>query len=273
MYKKTKDNKKAGRKSNVVTEENKIEAKEILELAFKDVGFVKSKLTYNSVCKFNERIANNEKYVRENGELFNIYPVRFWSREYNGVPYYGKQIIDERKADKTISAGEIFELENKDIYALVDRYHNKPDELKKRLADLFEKDRKLIKDLKHRNGQLTTKVDNYKNELRDFQEGFATLFWNSSSTFNSLDDIITLERNEDSLVHEELLNMFGGDEAKVIEIANRNALKIAPVPNETNDTVIEKQGTEPKTNVLQLNLNEMKNTLASMGISSSSDSF
>ena len=67
--------------------------------------------------------------------------------------------------------------------------------------------------------------------------------------------------------------MFGGDEAKVIEIANRNALKIAPVPNETNDTVIEKQGTEPKTNVLQLNLNEMKNTLASMGISSSSDSF
>ena len=51
--------KKVGRKKNEITEETKQEAQEILDLAFKDVGCIKSKITYNYVSKFNRW---NEKW-------------------------------------------------------------------------------------------------------------------------------------------------------------------------------------------------------------------
>lgn len=107
---------KGGRKKNEITDKIKEEAKEILELAFKDVGYIKSKLTYNSVVKFNNLIANNPEFTRQNGDLFNFLGVRFWSKDYDGKPYYGKSIIDEKKSDDNIkTGGDAFEINNKDL--------------------------------------------------------------------------------------------------------------------------------------------------------------
>lgn len=213
--------KKVGRKKNEITEETKQEAQEILDLAFKDVGCIKSKITYNYVSKFNNHIANNPDYIRENGEYFNDLGVRFWSKSYDNKPYYGKIIIDKLKStDDVNTGGEYFDIDNKDIESLINRYHNKPEELKKRMINLFLKDRKTILDLRNRNDKLTEKVKEKEKYIKQFEEGFATIFWNSTSTYNSLNDVLTLQRPEDGQVNQELLNMFNQDKEGLIDKFN-----------------------------------------------------
>ena len=212
---------KVGRKKNEITEETKQEAQEILDLAFKDVGCIKSKITYNYVSKFNNHIANNPDYIRENGEYFNDLGVRFWSKSYDNKPYYGKIIIDKLKStDDVNTGGESFDIDNKDIESLINRYHNKPEELKKRMINLFLKDRKTILDLRNRNDKLTEKVKEKEKYIKQFEEGFATIFWNSTSTYNSLNDVLTLQRPEDGQVNQELLNMFNQDKEGLIDKFN-----------------------------------------------------
>lgn len=260
--------KQVGRNSKKITEEMKEEAKEILELAFKDVGGIRNKLTYNSVVKFNQHIANNPDYTRKNGELFNDFGVRFWSKSYNDKPYYGKEIIDEfKKIDNTDIpiAGEVFDVNNKDIESLVDRYHNNPVELKKRLINLFLKDRTIIKDLKHRNNDLNSALNQKKKELEIFEDGFATLFWNSTSTYNSLDDVLTLERPEDGQVNNELLNMFNNDKDKMSSLLNKTKsnAKNTEHPNVLKDA--------PSKTVNNINIVDISNRLKSLGLSNTED--
>lgn len=260
--------KQVGRNSKKVTEEMKEEAKEILDLAFKDVGGIRSKLTYNSVVKFNQHIANNPDYARKNGELFNDFGVRFWSKSYNDKPYYGKEIIDEfkkiDKADVSI-AGEVFDINNRDIESLVDRYHNNPIELKKRLINLFLKDRTIIKDLRYRNNDLNSKLNEKKKELEIFEEGFATLFWNSTSTYNSLDDVLTLERPEDGQVNDELLNMFKNDKDKMSSLLNKTK------NNTTNIGQPASLKDSPNKTVNNINIVDISNRLKSLGLSNTED--
>ncbi|MBQ8999288.1 MAG: hypothetical protein IJ086_11460 [Clostridium sp.] len=258
--------KNAGRKKNELTEEIKQEAKEILDLAFKDVGCVKSKVSYNNVSKFNNHIANNPDYVRANGELFNDFGVRFWSKTYNDEPYYGKLLIDELKSVKDIVAGgEVFEINNKDIESLVDRYHNKPEELKKRLVNLFSKDRKEILSLKTRNSNLTNNLQLKDKALKQFKEGFATVFWNSTSTYNSLDDVLSLEKPEDGKMNDELLNMFGNQEEL------KNLLNVETVRNNVNAKTIVKDSTEEKESSSDKNVLSIEDRLKRLGLSTSQD--
>lgn len=263
--------KQVGRSSKVITDDMKEEAKEILNLAFKDVGGIKNKLTYNSVVKFNQHIANNPNYIRKNGKLFNDFGVRFWSKTYNDKPYYGKEIIDElKKIDKKDipTGGDIFEVDNKDIESLVDRYHNNPTELKKRLINLFFKDRALIKDLRSRNNDLDTSLKQKKKELEVFEEGFATLFWNSTSTYNSLDDVFTLNRPEDEDVNNELLNMFNNDKHKISSLLNKTKKNqsMAEHSNIINDTP--PKATKHSNNI---NILDISSKLKELGLSSSED--
>ncbi len=238
---------KGGRKKNEITDKIKEEAKEILELAFKDVGYIKSKLTYNSVVKFNNLIANNPEFTRQNGDLFNFLGVRFWSKDYDGKPYYGKSIIDEKKYDDNIkTGGDAFEINNKDLELLVDRYHNKPEELKKRLINLFLKDRKEILSLKVRNDKLTSKVNSQAKSIKQFEEGFATMFWNSTSTYNSLDDVLNIERPDDIQVKDELLNMFNNDIDRVSHVFNEHLIKNKKTVIDTIDHSSEVKNNKPK---------------------------
>lgn len=260
--------KQVGRNSKKVTEEMKEEAKEILNLAFKDVGGIRSKLTYNSVVKFNQHIANNPDYTRENGELFNDFGVRFWSKSYNDKPYYGKEIIDEfKKIDKkdVPTGGDIFNINNRDIESLVDRYHNNPTELKKRLINLFLKDRMLIKDLRNRNNDLDCKLNEKKKELEIFEEGFANLFWNSTSTYNSLDDVLTLERPEDEQVNDELLNMFNNDKDRMSSLLNKTKNNIRDLDKSSG-----LKNNSSKTNN-SINILDISNRLKSLGLSNTED--
>lgn len=260
--------KQVGRNSKKVTEEMKEEAKEILNLAFKDVGGIRSKLTYNSVVKFNQHIANNPDYTRENGELFSDFGVRFWSKSYNDKPYYGKEIIDEfKKIDKkdVTTGGDIFDINNRDIESLVDRYHNNPTELKKRLINLFLKDRMLIKDLRNRNNDLDCKLNKKKKELEIFEEGFANLFWNSASTYNSLDDVLTLERPEDEQVNDELLNMFNNDKDRMSSLLNKTKNNIRDLDKSSG-----LKNNSSKTNN-SINILDISNRLKSLGLSNTED--
>lgn len=200
---------KSGRKSIEITDEQKQEAREILNLALQDVGGVKSNITYNKVVTFNAHIADNPDYIRSDGSYYKKYGIRFWSRDYNGQPYFGKQIIDDlKKVDITV-AGEVFEIENySDISALVKKYNKKPDELTRRLVKLFSKNDNLIKDLRTQIEQLETKLENTENKLKKQKQSTINLFYNSSSAYNSIEDIFSLNKSHDHKVEQDLLNIF-----------------------------------------------------------------
>lgn len=259
---------KGGRKKNEVTDEIKEEAQEILDLAFKDVGCIKSKITYNSVVKFNNHIANNPNYIRKNGKYFNFLGDRFWSKSYNDVPYYGRIIIDQLKSTKDIKVGgAAFDINNKDIESLVDRYSNNPEELKKRLINLFDKDRNEILSLRDRNNKLTERLNHKNKAIKDFEQGFATIFWNSTSAYNSIDDVLTLERPEDGQVNDELLNIFGNNKEKITKLLNENS--------KTNTVTLiepscEKQDMKDKAKYNK-NVVSIKERMKMIGISSSED--
>ena len=256
--------KTVGRKKNELTEEKKQEAQEILDLAFKDIGCVKSKITYNYVSKFNSHIANNPNYIRENGEYFNDLGVRFWSKSYNNKPYYGKIIIDKLKSTEDVTTGgEAFDINNKDIESLINRYHDKPEELKKRMINLFSKDRKTILDLRIRNDKLTDKINEKEKYIKQFEEGFATIFWNSTSTYNSLNDVLTLQRPEDGQVNQELLNMFNQDKEG---LANKFDSFTAKYKTDNIQADNKSQSDNSSNNVLSI-----QDKLKKLGLSSSDD--
>ena len=259
--------KKVGRKKNEITEETKQEAQEILDLAFKDVGCIKSKITYNYVSKFNSHIANNPDYIRKNGEYFNDLGVRFWSKSYNNKPYYGKIIIDKLKStDDVNTGGESFDIDNKDIESLINRYHNKPEELKKRMINLFLKDRKTILDLRDRNDKLTEKVKEKEKYIKQFEEGFATIFWNSTSTYNSLNDVLTLQRPEDGEVNQELLNMFNQDKEGLL-----NKFNSFPAKYNTDNIQADNKPQSDKSDNSGNNVLSLHERLKKLGLSSSDD--
>ena len=63
---------------------DKEEIEEIILLKLEELGGRKSKLTANNVAKFSKEIANNEKYKRKNGKLFNYYGYDIWAGRYKG---------------------------------------------------------------------------------------------------------------------------------------------------------------------------------------------
>lgn len=261
--------KTVGRKKNELTEEKKQEAQEILDLAFKDVGCVKNRITYNYVSKFNSLIANNPDYIRESGEYFNDFGVRFWSKSYNNKPYYGKIIIDKLKSTEDVTTGgEAFDINNKDIESLINRYYDKPEELKKRMINLFLKDRKTILDLRIRNDQLTNKVKEKEKYIKQFEESFATIFWNSTSTYNSLNDVLTLQRPEDDQVNQELLNMFNQDKEGLIKKLNSYSEKDNTHNMQIDNNPID--STSQSTNSVH-NILSIQDRLKKLGLSSSDD--
>ncbi|WP_238900269.1 hypothetical protein [Clostridium sp. YIM B02500] len=205
------------------------EVKEIINLKLQELNGDKSKLTYNSVYKFNQNISNNEQYKRNNGEAFNSYGYDFWAGSYKGQDYYGKEQIDKLKSEiNPIIAGESFELEIQDIIVLVDKYRNNSGLLTKKLIHCFESDRKKISILKNENTKLKNKLKKAQLDLKLFEQGFASMFYNSSLVDNSLIDVISLTKSSDRYVYDELKNMFNNEEDRLQKIFD----------NESNDKII-----------------------------------
>lgn len=195
-----------------------LEVEEIINLKIKELGGMKSKLTYNNVWNFNkELVKNNVK--RSNGKPFNLYGYTFWASSYNGEDYEGKAKIDKVKnSDDVILAGENFTKDVQDILILVDKYKNKPQELSRKLVKLFEGDKKKIESLNEQNRKLNDEIIKLRDSLTKFEKGFATMFYNSIYTDNSLNDVLSLKRSGDEYVAEELKNMFNRDEDKISNI-------------------------------------------------------
>lgn len=183
---------------------------EIIKLKLEQLGGVKSNLTYNNVWNFNKKLVE-EKVKRLNGEYFNLYGYTFWASSYKGKDYYGKQKIDEIKKEVFVLAGKSFETELQDIFQLVKDYHKNPRKTSEIIIKNFLKDKKKIEFLEERNRRLEENNLKLKEDLNQFKNGFATIFFNSIESTNSLSDVMSLKKSEDIFIYDELKNMFNDD--------------------------------------------------------------
>ncbi|OAA90486.1 hypothetical protein [Clostridium ljungdahlii] len=199
------------------------EVKEIVDLKLKELGGIKSKLTYNSVFVFNKKIAGNDKYRRSNGQLFKLYGYDFWYGEYNGEYYYGRTRIDEVKNSSNVQVvGEEYTPDMQDIITLVNDFYKKPDVLVKRLIKVFNRDKSKIKILEQENAKLKKKNELLNKRIDTFENGLITLFYNSAIPHNSLENVMNLTNSKDSIVYEELLNMFDKKKSRLNKVLNIN---------------------------------------------------
>lgn len=197
---------------------DKEEVDEIIYLKLKELGGMKKRLTYNSVFTFNKEIANNPKYKRENGALFSLYGYDFWASSYNNEDYYGRKRINEIKnASNVVVAGKEFIPEVEDIHTLVNEYYKKPEVLYKKLAKVFENDKRKLRNLEDENKKLKKEKEDLQKALQSFEYGFATVFCNSRLADNSLADVMSMKKSKDSVVYESLKKMFTDD--KLVEFS------------------------------------------------------
>lgn len=205
---------------------DKAEVDEIIMLKLEELGGRKNKLSANNLSKFSKKIANNKDCTRDDGSLYNYYGYDFWAGDYKGVDYYGKTRLAEIKNNVDVKvAGKEFLPEVQDIIMLVDRYHKEPEVLSKKLCKIFEGDKKKIERLTGKVNELQEDKNKLKNNLDDFKRGFASLFLNSNSTNNSLEDVMTVPRLRDGNVSAELQNMFKEEYQEFVNIHGNNVLK------------------------------------------------
>jgi hypothetical protein len=220
------------------------EVKEIVNLKLKELGGIKSKLTYNSVFQFNKKIAVNNEYKRSNGELFTLYGYDFWASGYNGEDYYGRKRIDEIKNNSNVQiVGEEYEPDMQDIITLVNDFHKKPDLLVKRLLRLFSRDKNKIKLLELDNAKMKKQNEVLNKRIATFEKGLTTLFYNSSVSHNSLENVMNLTNSKDTIVRDELLNMFEKKKSRLNSVLNVNDSVSAP-------------SLEGKNNITNIDINE-----------------
>lgn len=199
---------------------NTNEVDEIIDLAIKDLGGDKSKITYNNVWNFNKKLVKN-KVKRKDGEKFNLYGYSFWASDYKGDYYYGRLKIDEKKSsNEVILAGESFDVDIQDLLLLVEKHKQSPEELSKRIVKIFRRDKKRLKLLEEQNRKLNNEIKKLREIQGKFELGFTTLFYNSIFTDNSLNDVMSLKLSGDEYVRDELKKMFNNDDDKLNNILN-----------------------------------------------------
>lgn len=221
-------------------EVNKEEVDEIIYLKLEELGGRKHKLSANNLAKFSKKIAKNEEYTRSDGSLYNYYGYDFWAGDYKGVDYYGKTRLAEIKNSvDVIVAGKEFIPEVQDIIVLVDKYYKQPELLTKRLCNIFESDKQKITKLTDKINNLEEENKKLKEHLDDFKRGFATVFLNSNSTENSLKDVLSISREKDGYISDELQNMFKEDFKEFMDSTKGNTAKEEFEQREETNTVID----------------------------------
>ena len=203
------------------------EVKEIILLKLDDLLGVKSKLTPNKVFTFNKKIdEKNSGYLRKNGEPFKLYGYHFWYTETE----FGRKQIDEIKSEEEfILAGKSFTPNTMDIPVLVNKYHKKPEELTRKLINLFEKDRTKIKILEQERDEYIEKLNKANEMFEEQRQSFLSLFMESDNQTNSLKDVKSLKRSEDGLINDELKNVIGDNcdvDSVTVAINNDNIVRV-----------------------------------------------
>ena len=186
----------------------KDEVEEIIQLKLSTLKNNKNKLTYNNVWQFNKKLVD-DKCLRKNGKPFTLYGYSFWATSYNETPYYGKQRIDEIKTESPIViAGEGLDITEADLFALINRFKNKPEELTKRFIKFFKKNNESLKKLKEQNVELNRKIIQLRQEIDSLEKSVLTLYYNSQYSTNSLENVMLSSKTGDELLKKELKNIY-----------------------------------------------------------------
>ncbi|MDM0699002.1 hypothetical protein QTH73_01145 [Clostridium perfringens] len=207
-----------------------LEVEEIINLTLENkCNGVKSKLTKNKVFNYNKELVEN-KVRRNNGELFNEYGYHFWAGSYKGEDNYGHKKIKEKvNSNEVILAGKSFNHNINDIVELVSKYSKKPKDLTLKLCKIFEIKEKKIAMLQEQNNKLNNELIKLREKQMNFESAFATVFYNSMYTDNSMNDVMSLKKSGDKYVADEIKNMFNTDNLKL-----NSTIKITEEPNEFN---------------------------------------
>ena len=116
-----------------------------------------------------------------------------------------------------------------DIPVLVNKYHKKPEELTRKLINLFEKDRTKIKILEQERDEYIEKLNKANEMFEEQRQSFLSLFMESDNQTNSLKDVKSLMRSEDGLINDELKNVIGDNcdvDSVTVAINNDNIVRV-----------------------------------------------
>ncbi|MGG0239840.1 hypothetical protein [Bacillus rhizoplanae] len=231
------------RKSIVFDEQ---ELHEIIQLRLKELNGNHLKLTYNSVFQLNKQLVK-EKEIRANGVPFKAYSQDFWSKEYRGSPYRGKELIDEMKNKTLIEVADgSFGKDFVDIAKLVDDYHTNPQQLAKKIMQIMEKDRKSIKELNKENVELSKEKQKLQEEIEQLQKGIITLFHHSKSHKTSLVNVMNMGKTADPVVKDVLMSMFAGDMTLLYDFndneTKKEEMKVVPLKENSSSSIADDYG-------------------------------
>lgn len=210
---------------------DKVEVEEILKMQLREINGVVKKLSYNGTATLNKKIANNPEFIRENGELFNLYPYDFWGGSYKGEDNYGKKRIDEIKSQRDVDFTEqVFEQGVHDVVLAINDLHSSPTKLSKVIINIVEKDRKKIERLEKEKEELMANMVAQKQKIEMMEQAIYNIFYNSKSGKNSIQNMLSLTKSDDWFMKSQIENAFVGQENLIEELKNGNSV---------NDNVID----------------------------------
>lgn len=216
------------------------EITEIIELKLKSVDYDISKLTYNSVFKFNQYLVKNKKRNSSN-KTFSLYGYSFWVADYKGQPNYGKEQVDLYKQHNIpIIAGEYFAAGTDDIEAVIDNNINNPNKMKSILIKIFQKERSNNAHNDKKFNEMQQELKEYKDLANQYKQALFMMFYNSRLSDNSLTDVITLQKDGDTYVRDEILHIFEDNPVLIDEITcSREDAKSEKLNNIISDNILD----------------------------------
>lgn len=204
---------------------DKVEVEEILKMQLREINGVVKKLSYNGTATLNKKIANNPEFIRENRELFNLYPYDFWGGSYKGEDNYGKKRIDEIKSQRDVDFTEqVFEQGVHDIVLAINDLHSNPTKLSKVIINIVEKDRKKIERLEKEKEELMANMIAQKQKIELIEQAIYNIFYNSKSGKNSIQNMLSLTKSDDWFMKSQIENAFVGQENLIEELKNGNTV-------------------------------------------------
>lgn len=216
------------------------EITEIIELKLKSVDYDISKLTYNSVFKYNQYLVKNKK--RNSSEkIFSLYGYTFWAADYKGQPNFGKEQVDLYKQHNIpLIAGDYFEAGTHDIEAVIDNNIDNPKKMKSILIKIFQKERSNNARNDKKFNEMQQEVKEYKNLANQYKQAIFMMFYNSRFSDNSLTDVVTLQKDGDTYVQNEILHIFEGNPVLIDEIAySRENAEFEKLNNSIGDNILD----------------------------------
>lgn len=216
------------------------EINEIIEMKFKSVDYNISRVTYNSVFKFNQYLVDTKKQNSKK-ELFKLYGYSFWATDYKGVPNFGKEQIDLYKQhNNPLIAGEPFEVGIDDIEAVIDNNINNPQKMKKILIKIFQKERKNNACNDRKFDEMQQEVIKYKNLMSQYKQAIFMMFYNSRISDNSLNDVMCLKKEGDTYIQKEIQHIFKDNPSLIDELVRYSKnTQMEELKTSLNDNILD----------------------------------